>query len=175
MKKIPLTTGELDNFVVVIEAPITSLTRESIKDVGLDNKAMNRSKNMFALGMVFWMFSRPLEYTESFFKKKFAKKPLVIEANIKALRSGFHFAETLELFSSAYTILPAKMKAGTYRIISGNTATAWGLMAAAEKAGRSSYFWVPIPLHLLRIFCMNCPNTKYLMPKPFRRKMRSQG
>jgi len=134
----PLTSGELDNFVVV-EAPITNLTRESIKDVGLDTKAMNRSKNMFALGMVFWMFSRPLEYTESFFKKKFAKKPLVIEANIKALRAGFNFAETLELFSSAYTILPAKMQPGTYRIISGNTATAWGLMAAAEKTGRSLF------------------------------------
>jgi 2-oxoglutarate ferredoxin oxidoreductase subunit alpha len=131
----PLTTGELDNFVV-IEAPITSLTREAIKDVGLDNKAMNRSKNMFALGMVFWMFSRPLKYTETFFEKKFANKPLVVEANIKALRAGFHFAETLELFSSAYTILPAKMKPGHYRIISGNTATAWGLLAAAEKAGR---------------------------------------
>ena len=131
----PLTTGELDNFVV-IEAPITSLTRESLKDVGLDNKEMNRSKNMFALGMVFWMFSRPLQFTESFFEKKFASKPLIIEANIKALRAGFHFAETLELFSSAYTILPAKMNAGTYRIINGNTATAWGLMAAAERTGK---------------------------------------
>jgi len=128
----PLTTGELDNFVV-IEAPITSLTRESIKDVGLDNKEMNRSKNMFALGLVFWMFSRPLKYTESFFEKKFANKPMVVEANVKALRAGYHFAETLELFSSAFTILPAKMKAGTYRIISGNTATAWGFLAAAEK------------------------------------------
>jgi 2-oxoglutarate ferredoxin oxidoreductase subunit alpha len=131
----PLTTGELDNFVV-IEAPITSLTRESIKDVGLDNKAMNRSKNMFALGMVFWMFSRPLKYTEAFFENKFANKPMVIEANIKALRAGYHFAETLELFSSAYTILPAKMKKGTYRVISGNTATAWGLLAASEKSGK---------------------------------------
>jgi len=134
----PLTTGELDSFIV-IEAPITSLTRESIKDVGLDIKAMNRSKNMFALGMVFWMFSRPLKYTEAFLHKKFAQKPLVIEANVKALRAGYNFAETLELFSSAYTILPAKLKAGTYRIISGNTATAWGLLAAAERSGKQLF------------------------------------
>ncbi|HRQ28573.1 MAG TPA: 2-oxoacid:acceptor oxidoreductase subunit alpha [Saprospiraceae bacterium] len=131
----PLLTGELNNFVV-IEAPITTLTRESIADIGLDNKAMTRSKNMFALGMVFWMFSRPLKYTETFIDKKFAGKTQLIEANKRALRAGFNFAETIELISSAYTILPAKMDPGIYRIISGNTATAWGFLAASEKSGR---------------------------------------
>jgi 2-oxoglutarate ferredoxin oxidoreductase subunit alpha len=131
----PLEDGSLDNYVL-IEAPITSLTRESIKHIGLDNKSMNRSKNMFALGMVFWMFSRPMDHTKNFLEKKFGKKPKVLEANIKALHAGYNYADTMELLPSAYTVLPAKMKPGTYRIIIGNVATAWGFLAAAENAKR---------------------------------------
>lgn len=130
----PLEDDSLDNYKL-IQAPITSLTRSSILDIGLDNKSMNRSKNMFALGMVFWMFSRPLTHTEKFIDNKFKNKPLVIEANKRALRAGYNYADTLELLPSAHTILPAKMKPGKYRIIMGNAATAWGFIAAAEKAG----------------------------------------
>jgi 2-oxoglutarate ferredoxin oxidoreductase subunit alpha len=130
----PLEDGSLDNFKV-IQAPITSLTRTSILDIGLDNKSMNRSKNMFALGMVFWMFSRPLTHTEKFIENKFKNKHKVIDANKRALRAGYNYADTLELLPSAHTILPAKMKPGKYRIIMGNAATAWGFLAAAEKAG----------------------------------------
>ncbi len=137
-KENPLITGELDSFVV-IEAPVTTLTREAIKDVGLNKKTMDRSKNMFALGMVYWMFTRPLDHTIEFFKKKFSKKPLVIEANIKALKAGYNFAQTLELMPSPLVVLPAKMRPGTYRIINGNTATAWGFLAAAEKSGLDLY------------------------------------
>lgn len=129
----PLEDGSLDNYKV-IQAAITSLSRTTILDIGLDNKAMNRSKNMFALGMVFWMFTRPLDHTEAFLKKKFAKKPKIVEANIRVLRAGFNYADTLELLPSAHTVLPAKMKPGKYRIIMGNAATAWGFIAAAEKA-----------------------------------------
>jgi len=129
----PLEDGSLENYKL-IEAPITSLTKEAIKDVGLDNKSMDRSKNMFALGMVFWMFSRPLDFTLNYIKTKFAKKPLVVEANVKTLKTGYNYALTLEIMPTPYTVLPAKMEKGTYRIIMGNQATAWGFIAAAQKA-----------------------------------------
>jgi len=131
----PLEDGSLDEYQV-IEVSMTSLTKEALKDVeGLDNKSITRSKNMFALGMVYWMYHRSREHTIDFFKKKFKKKPELIEANTKVLNAGFYFAETLELIPNSYTVAPAKMPSGTYRIIMGNTATAWGFLAAAEKAG----------------------------------------
>ena len=131
----PLTDGSLANYRV-IEVAMTSLTKEALKDVeGLDNKSITRSKNMFALGMVYWMYDRSREHTIDFFNKKFKSKPHIIEANTKVLNAGFYFAETLELIPNAYTIAPAKMVPGTYRIIMGNTATAWGFLAAAEKSG----------------------------------------
>lgn len=131
----PLEDGSLNNYRV-IEVTMTSLTKEALKDVeGLDNKSITRSKNMFALGMVYWMYDRSREHTIEFFNKKFKTKPHLIEANTKVLNTGFYFAETLELIPNAYTISPAKMAPGTYRIIMGNTATAWGFLAAAEKSG----------------------------------------
>jgi len=131
----PLEDNSLENYRV-IEVAMTSLTKETLKDVqGLDNKAITRSKNMFALGMVYWMYHRSTEHTIEFFQKKFKTKPELIEANTKVLNAGYYFAETLELIPNSYTISPAKMEAGTYRIIMGNTATAWGFLAAAEKSG----------------------------------------
>ena len=131
----PLDDGSLDNYRV-IQADMTSLTKEALKNVeGLDNKAITRSKNMFALGMVYWMYGRERQHTIDFFKKKFKTKPHLIESNTKVLNAGYYFAETLELIPNAYTISPAKMPSGTYRVIMGNTATAWGFLAAAEKSG----------------------------------------
>jgi len=131
----PLENGSLDNYRV-IEVSMTSLTKEALKNIeGLDNKSITRSKNMFALGMVYWMYDRSPDHTIAFFKKKFKTKPKIIEANTKVLNTGYYFAETLELIPNAYTISPAKMQPGTYRIIMGNTATAWGFLAAAEKSG----------------------------------------
>ncbi|HEY5687883.1 MAG TPA: 2-oxoacid:acceptor oxidoreductase subunit alpha [Yeosuana sp.] len=131
----PLEDHSLDNYRV-IQADMTSLTKEALKDVeGLDNKAITRSKNMFALGMVYWMYGRAKEHTIEFFNKKFKSSPHLIEANTKVLNAGYYFAETLELIPNAYTISPAKMPSGTYRVIMGNTATAWGFLAAAEKSG----------------------------------------
>ena len=131
----PLTDGSLSNYRI-IEVPMTSLTKEALKDVeGLDNKAITRSKNMFALGMVYWMYSRSTEHTIEFFNKKFKNKPELIEANTKVLNAGFFYAETIELIPNSYNVLPAKMQGGKYRIIMGNTATAWGFLAAAEKSG----------------------------------------
>lgn len=131
----PLEDGSLGNYRV-IEVAMTSLTKEALKDVeGLDNKSITRSKNMFALGMVYWMYDRSTDHTIDFFNKKFKSNPELIEANTKVLNAGYYFAETLELIPNAYTISPAKMPQGTYRIIMGNTATAWGFLAAAEKSG----------------------------------------
>ena len=129
----PLEDSSFEGFNI-IESPITSLTRESLKDSGLDGKSIVRSKNMFALGIVYWLFNRPMESTENFLKKKFKSKPEIINANIKVLHDGYNYAETIQAFSSSYTVLPAKVPAGTYRNIMGNQATAWGFMAAAEKA-----------------------------------------
>lgn len=131
----PLEDGSLENYRV-IEVDMTSLTKVALKEVvGLDNKSISRSKNMFSLGMVYWMYDRSIDYTIDFFNKKFKSQPNLIEANTKVLNAGYYYAETLELIPNAYTISPAKMTPGTYRIIMGNTATAWGFLAAAEKSG----------------------------------------
>ncbi|MEN8187067.1 MAG: 2-oxoacid:acceptor oxidoreductase subunit alpha [Bacteroidota bacterium] len=130
----PLEDGSLDNYRV-IEVAMTSLTREALKDLGLDNKSIVRSKNMFALGMVYWMYNRDINHTLDFFAQKFKFKPIVAEANSKVIKAGFFYAETLELIPNSYAIAPSAMPKGTYRIVNGNTATAWGFLAAAEKSG----------------------------------------
>ena len=124
---------KLDNYNV-IAAPITSMVREALKDFGLDPKSVLRTKNMFALGMVFWLFNRELKYTEDYCDKKFSKNPAIANANKIALRTGYYYAETIEALTPVIKISPAPIAKGKYRNISGNTATAWGLLAAAEKA-----------------------------------------
>jgi 2-oxoglutarate ferredoxin oxidoreductase subunit alpha len=119
----------------IIEAPITLLTQEAMKEMNTDNKSVLRTRNMFALGMTYFMFDRPLEHTLQFFDQKFGKKPEVVLANKSVLEAGFHYAETIEaLASNRIHVAPAKQEPGIYRNINGNTATAWGLIAAAEKA-----------------------------------------
>jgi len=131
----------------LIFAPITSLTKESLKDSGLDNKSIVRSKNMFALGMVYYLFERNMNFTERFFEKKFAKKPEIVEANKKVLHDGYNYAANIQAIANKYEVKQAEtLPKGRYRNISGNTATAWGLIAAAEKAG-------------LPLFCGSYPIT----------------
>jgi 2-oxoglutarate ferredoxin oxidoreductase subunit alpha len=134
----PLEDGTFDAYNVV-SAPITSLTRETLADSGLDGKSIGRSKNMFALGMVYWMFNRPMEQTEKFLKEKFAKKPLVVESNIKVMHAGYNFADTIEALPSSYTVAKADIEPGIYKNVMGNQATAWGFIAAAEKAGKELF------------------------------------
>ena len=123
----------------IICAPITELTKESLKDSGLDNKAILRSKNMFVLGMCYFMFNRPMEYTIDYLKRKFKKKPNLIDPNIKVLKDGSYYASNIHAIPNTYTIKPAKAEPGLYRNIAGNTATAWGLIAASEKSGRELF------------------------------------
>jgi len=129
----PLSEGQLDDYKI-ISAPISSLVKEVLKDHGLDPKTVLRTKNMFALGMVYWLFGRELDYTEEYFKNKFSKRPRIIEANRDVLRAGYNYGETIEAMKSVYRVSPAKIEKGLYRTIDGNTATAWGVLAAAEKS-----------------------------------------
>jgi len=134
----PLEDNSFEGFNI-IQAPITKLTRECLKDSGLDGKSIGRSKNMFALGIVYWMFNRPMEKTENFLKKKFSKQPELVEANIKVMHAGYNFADTIEALSSSYTVLSANLEQGTYRNVMGNQAIAWGFLAAAEKAKKELF------------------------------------
>ncbi len=123
----------------VIWAPITSLTKESLKDSGMDMKSIVRCKNIFTLGMCYFMFNRPLHFTEQYLRKKFAKKPDLIEPNIKVLNDGYNYAHNTHAIGNTYTVEPAKLEKGVYRSINGNQATAWGLIAASEKSGRPMF------------------------------------
>lgn len=125
----------------VVEAAITTMCKESLKDSGLDAKSIGRTKNMFALGLVCWLFQRDLSIGEKLLREKFAKKPAIAEANVKVLRDGYNFgANTHASVSMSYWV-PAKeqKEKGRYMDINGNKATAYGLIAAAEKAGLQLY------------------------------------
>ncbi|MDD6103281.1 MAG: 2-oxoacid:acceptor oxidoreductase subunit alpha [Bacteroidales bacterium] len=119
----------------IVVSPITELTKESLKDSGLDNKAIVRCKNMFTLGMCFFMYNRDMKYTFEYLEKKFKKKPALIETNKKVLKDGYNYASNIHAIANTYTVKPANLKKGTYRNINGNQATAWGLLAASEKSG----------------------------------------
>lgn len=118
-----------------IGVPISTLTQESLREFGLDAKSVLRSKNMFALGLVCWMFNRPLTYIEEFIHDKFGKKPVVVDSNLKVLRDGYNYGLILQHMTPQYIVHPAPIENGIYRNINGNHATAWGFIAAAEKAG----------------------------------------
>ncbi len=135
--KDPLIEEKLDNYNI-IAAPISSMVKEALKNFGLDPKTVLRTKNMFALGMVYWLFDRKLKYTEQYFEKKFSTNPEIIEANKIVLRAGYYYAETIEALTPV-RISPAPIAKGRYRNICGNAATAWGMIAAAEKAGLKLY------------------------------------
>jgi 2-oxoglutarate ferredoxin oxidoreductase subunit alpha len=130
----------------IIYAPITSLTKESLAGSELDNKAKLRSKNMFALGICFYLFNQPLMYAERYFENKFKKKPQFIETNKLVLRGGYNYAANIQAIPNTYRIRASNPPKGTYRNINGNQATAWGLIAASEKSG-------------LPLFCGSYPIT----------------
>ncbi|MBK3576639.1 2-oxoacid:acceptor oxidoreductase subunit alpha [Streptomyces sp. MBT65] len=131
----PLDDGSMDGYSLH-PVPLTTLTVEALKDFGLTRKEAERSKNMFALGLLSWMYHRPTEGTEKFLKSKFAKKPEIAAANIAAFRAGWNFGETTEDFAVSYEVAPAAtaFPTGTYRNISGNLALSYGLVAASRQA-----------------------------------------
>ncbi|MFF9817040.1 2-oxoacid:acceptor oxidoreductase subunit alpha [Streptomyces sp. NPDC014006] len=131
----PLEDGSLDGYSLH-PVPLTALTVEALKDFDLSRKEAERSKNMFALGLLSWMYHRPTEGTEAFLRTKFAKKPQIAEANITAYRAGWNFGETTEDFAVSYEVAPAAkaFPPGLYRNISGNLALAYGLITASRQA-----------------------------------------
>jgi 2-oxoglutarate/2-oxoacid ferredoxin oxidoreductase subunit alpha len=135
----PLSDNSLEKYKLVT-IDVTKLTRECLKESGLGTKEMDRSKNMFVLGIIYWMYNRTLDTTIAFLEEKFKKRPDLVEANIKALTAGFNLGETSEIFNSRYEVKAAKLPSGTYRSIMGNQATAIGLIAAAQKAGLELFY-----------------------------------
>ena len=128
----PLEDGSLDEFRVH-QVPLTSLTIEAVGAVdGVNKKEAERAKNMFALGLMSWLYHRPIDGTEAWLKGKFAKRPEIADANIRAFKAGHAYGETTESFSVTYEVAPAKMDPGTYRNISGNMALSYGLVAASQ-------------------------------------------
>ncbi|MFD4913273.1 2-oxoacid:acceptor oxidoreductase subunit alpha [Streptomyces virginiae] len=136
----PLEDGSLDAYNLH-PVPLTTLTVEALKDFGLSRKEAERSKNMFALGLLSWMYHRPTDGTENFLRQKFAKKPEIAEANVVAFRAGWNFGETTEDFAVSYEVAPATraFPTGTYRNISGNLALSYGLVAASQQADLPLY------------------------------------
>jgi 2-oxoglutarate ferredoxin oxidoreductase subunit alpha len=130
----PLKDGSLDGYRA-IEVPLTALTLKALENSALPGKARQRCKNFYALGIMYWLFSRPLNITEDWTRKQFAKNTDVVEANLMALRAGYAYATASELFQGRYEVPPAPRAPGFYRNISGNKATALGLHAASVRAG----------------------------------------
>lgn len=130
----PLEDGSLDNFTVH-KIDVTKHTKDCLSETGLGTKDIERSKNMFILGLLLWMFDKPLDSTIKFMGEKFASKPEIRDANILTLRAGWNYGENTEIFNTRYKVNAAKLPKGTYRNITGNHATAIGLIAASEKSG----------------------------------------
>ena len=151
MKKAGFTADPFEELHIedrnIICAPITKLTEESLKDSGLDNVTLHKCKNMFTLGMAYFIYNRPLEYIYDYIEKKFSKKhPELIAPNRKVVFDGYNYAANIQAVADTYRIAPARLEPGIYRNITGNQAAAWGLIAAAEKAG-------------LPLFCGSYPIT----------------
>lgn len=135
----PLESSDMDDYDVHL-IDVTKLTRTALEGSGLGQKVIDRSKNMFVLGFVYWMFDRTLEETITFINSKFAGKPEIKDANIKVLKAGYHFGETSETFKSRFSVAPAKLPPGNYRNIMGNQALGLGLVAASEKSGLPLFY-----------------------------------
>jgi 2-oxoglutarate ferredoxin oxidoreductase subunit alpha len=130
----PLEDGSLDKWQLV-SVPLTSMTTDALADSGLGKKEAERSKNMFTLGLLSWMYHRPTEGTIRFLERQFRRKPQIAAANIAAFRAGFNYGETTEAFAVSYEVKPAPMAPGKYRHISGNQALAFGIVAAGQRSG----------------------------------------
>jgi len=134
-KTNPLTDHSLDKYQV-FQVDVTKLTTGALHDTGLNNRAVFRCRNLFVLGMISWLYQRPIESTMKWLDGRFRKTPELLDANLRALKAGYNYGETTEMFASSYEVQPAKIVPGLYRNITGNSATALGFVAAAVKCGR---------------------------------------
>ena len=139
LRKARYDTNPLDDETLsafqVVSVPLSTLTVGALEDTALGKKEKERAKNMFALGLMSWMFSRPTEPTIEWVRSRFASQPELAEANVTAFQAGYAFGETTELFAHSYEVKPAELPPGRYRQITGNSALAYGLVAAAERSG----------------------------------------
>lgn len=131
----PLENGSLSKYYV-IKAPISTLSKEALTDMAVDVKTAGKTRNMFALGLTLFIFNWPLDATIEYITEKFGKKASLIEANKAVLKAGYNYGDTVEALESRFYVPPAKIEKGKYRNITGNIATAWGLLAASERSGR---------------------------------------
>ncbi len=129
----PLEDGSLESYEVV-KMDVTKMTREALKDITMGTKEKDRAKNMFVLGYLYWMFNRELDSTIQFLTEKFGKKPEILESNIRSLKAGYHYGDTIETFTTRFKVEKASMEPGVYRSIMGNQALALGLIAASQKS-----------------------------------------
>lgn len=129
----PLEDGSLADYQLHT-MDVTKMTREALKEISMGMKEKDRAKNMFVLGFLYWLYDRDMASTENFLREKFGKKQEILESNLKALHAGYNFADTVEAFSTRFKVEKARMEPGTYRSITGNTALAYGLIAASQKA-----------------------------------------
>ncbi len=130
----PLEDGSLGNYELHV-IDITKLTREALKDIQMGVKEKDRAKNMFVLGFLYWLYNRDMEVTISFLNDKFSKKQDILDSNIKSLRAGYNYGDTVETFTTRYRVEKAKLPPGKYRNITGNTALTYGIIAAGEQSG----------------------------------------
>lgn len=130
----PLEDGSLTAYKL-IKVPITKATNNAVAELGLTAKDANRCKNFYALGLTYWLYDRPLEITISWLEDKFKKKPVIVDANVRALKAGYYFGETAEIFTTRYKVKPANLPKGIYKNITGNSAAALGILAASLKSG----------------------------------------
>ncbi|MBI3861616.1 MAG: 2-oxoacid:acceptor oxidoreductase subunit alpha [Planctomycetia bacterium] len=136
----PLESDEVISKYTIHRVPMTRLNRDAVAGLGLSQKEVDRSRNIFALGLVYWLYDRDSKPTVQFLNDKFKKKPDVLEANLRALRAGSNYGFSTEAFTTHYQVPRARLAPGTYRKIAGNEATAWGLVTAAKLAGKSLFY-----------------------------------
>jgi 2-oxoglutarate ferredoxin oxidoreductase subunit alpha len=136
----PLDDGQMLAGYHVHKVPMTRLNRDAVNGLGLSLKDQDRSRNLFALGLVYWLYDRDAKPTEEWIQDKFKKKPEVVEANLRALRGGFNYGFSTESFTTHYVVPRAKLAPGKYRKITGNEAVAWGLVTAAKLAGKTLFY-----------------------------------
>jgi len=134
----PLEDGSLDEYHI-IKAPITTLTRTTVAEYNIDVQTADKMRNQFVIGLLFWLFNREISTGENYLVEKFGKNPELLKANISVIQAGFNYAENIEAISTTYLVNPAVKKKGLYRNITGNIATAWGFLAAAEKAKKELF------------------------------------
>jgi len=135
----PLQNGGAENFRL-IEIDVTRLTRESLEGLPLGTKEKDRSKNMFVLGFLFWMYNKKMDSTINFLKEKFSKEPDILEANVRAIKAGYNFGDTTETFTTRYDVAAADLEPGIYRNVMGNQATVLGLITASKKSGLPLFY-----------------------------------